>query len=56
MLIATTLLPSPLMGEGLGERGRADCSANLALSPTLPLSPTLSLKGRGGKTTLTSHV
>ncbi len=46
------LLPSPLVGEGLGERGKLASGTNVALQSNVPLSPTLSLRGRGGQTTL----
>ncbi len=46
---ATVLLPSPREGEGLGERGQMAQSAGLDMRSTLPLSPTLSLRGRGSE-------
>lgn len=42
-------LPSPLVGEGLGERGKVDASATVAARSTAPLSPTLPHRGGGGQ-------
>ncbi len=41
-------LPSPLVGEGLGERGQVDRSAVATARATAPLSPTLPHRGGGG--------
>ena len=46
----SVLFPSPPEGEGLGERGRLAFRTPYALRVTFPLSPTLSLMGRGGHT------
>ena len=43
-------LPSPLEGEGLGERGTFALKPNRCTASHRPLSPTLSLQGRGGQT------
>ena len=41
---------SPSVGERLGERGTVALKATVAPSVTVPLTPTLSRKGRGGRT------
>ena len=43
-------LPSPLRGEGLGERVKAARSTTIEADATGPLSPTLSHEGRGSQT------
>ena len=49
------LLPSPLEGEGLEERGAVGCDTSLTRLPGLPLSLTLSLQGKGDKTRRTPY-
>ncbi len=49
-------LPSPPEGEGLGERGKMANAPSSARSGSLPLSPALSLRGRGGQTAVLSTI
>ncbi len=46
---SAVLPPSPLVGEGLGERGSLDSGNTVAPHSTVPLSPTLPHEGGGGK-------